>query len=150
MRYAVPRRLAVAESETRSSGRPVRSAWVCMSGSLPDTPPPTRSRVNGVPMVSATPSIRSHTECAIPSSTARARSARVVARVSPVRAAVASGCQTGVRTPASAGTKRGVRPGRVGTRPASSPSSFGEANRPRSSQSQFSAEPAVEVYASRL
>ncbi len=84
----------------------------------------------------------------MPSITARAMSARVVARESPVRAAVAFGRHEGVRIPASAGTNH-AEPF-AGAFRASSPISAGEAKKPRSSQSQRSAEPVVEQYASRL
>ena len=102
-RSAAPSAVACGEANT-STGHPSRSACGCTSSRDRVSPPSTRSRVMGLPR-SVTAAVASSATCAVmPSQTARARWERVTASVSPRNAPVASGCQYGAASPASAGT----------------------------------------------
>ncbi|XQU71580.1 hypothetical protein OJJOAM_004369 [Cupriavidus sp. H18C1] len=63
----MPRRLARSVSFMRRIGRPVRSACICSSASLPDSPPPTSRLDTSTPAMSRFASMQELTECAMPS-----------------------------------------------------------------------------------
>ncbi len=81
------------------------------------------------------------TECAMPSSTARATSARVVAIEMPVSEARAAGSIAGTRRPVRAGTK--LTPFALAASAASAPICAAFSNHCSFSQTQLSAEPVV-------
>ena len=89
----------------RATGTPSWSAWSSRSRSIAEAPPSARSAATGRPAAEAMASTTSRVWKAIASTTARARWARVVPRVTPTIVPRAYGSHHGLPSPVKAGTK---------------------------------------------
>ena len=135
----------------RTTGMPSRSAWNCISRSLTEAPPSTRSSATGAPPAATTSLLIASSSAAlwkaIDSSAARAMWAIVEPRVRPTMVPRASGFQCGAPRPVKAGTN--ITPPLSGTLSASCLHLAARLDRRRPSRSHCTTAPPMKTLPSR-